>query len=147
SWSREEPQPPAADMVRAGDVLFNHQWQPHDPLCPNGDGLGPVYNATSCAACHHQAGVGGGGGLEHNVTTFVVPARMGMRPGVKEGVIHTYATADKYRETLTHLAPSLPAISRVDLEQVVSLPEPDGGVRGRAERSPTLDLPAGVRLS
>ncbi len=59
-------------MAQAGQTLFLHEWKPNDPLSAGGDGLGPVYNATSCVACHHQVRPGGGGGLEHNVTTFVI---------------------------------------------------------------------------
>ena len=40
--------------------MFEREWQPNDPLA-HGDGLGPVFNAKSCAACHFQGGVGGGG--------------------------------------------------------------------------------------
>src|SRR5689334_7664517 len=33
-----------------------------------------MHNATSCAACHHQAGAGGGGDRQHNVELLsVVP--------------------------------------------------------------------------
>src|ERR1043166_4063947 len=41
--------------------LFEHEWAPNDPLA-HGDGLGPVFNAKSCASCHFQGGLGGGGG-------------------------------------------------------------------------------------
>ena len=49
------------EQVTAGRALFEHEWVPHDPLAPEGDGLGPVFNAASCVACHHQSGPGGGG--------------------------------------------------------------------------------------
>src|SRR5260370_101541 len=62
---RLEPEP---GTVVVGEALFKHEWEPGDKLSPGGDGLGPVYNAHSCVACHHQGGVGGSGGLEHNVT-------------------------------------------------------------------------------
>ncbi len=32
------------------------------PSSPGGDGLGPVYNDTSCVACHGQGAPGGGTG-------------------------------------------------------------------------------------
>src|SRR5262249_14840396 len=120
------------------------EWKVNDPLCPGGDGLGPVFNAKSCVACHNQKGPGGGGGVEHNVTTFLVLAADGVSPQ-REGVLHAFATADKYRETLTHLDPSLPAISRPALEQIVVLPQV-GDVR-RGARAPALTLPSNVRLS
>src|SRR5207245_7787252 len=62
------------DMPRAGQILFNHKWTVNDPLANGGDGLGPVFNANSCIACHNQGGVGGAGALDHNVTAFIVEA-------------------------------------------------------------------------
>jgi hypothetical protein len=47
TWRSVLPEAAAPEMVRAGEVLFKHEWQPNDPLCPNGDGLGPVFNARS----------------------------------------------------------------------------------------------------
>src|SRR2546430_2192584 len=72
TWRTTRPQPVDPALARAGAVLFKHEWKPHDPLANGGDGLGPVFNASSCLACHQQAGPGGGGGLDHNVTTFTV---------------------------------------------------------------------------
>ena len=60
-----------ASDIAAGRELFEHEWQPNDPLA-HGDGLGPVFNAQSCAACHFQGGLGGGGGNEHNAVSFEV---------------------------------------------------------------------------
>ncbi|MCA9121141.1 MAG: hypothetical protein H6822_17385 [Planctomycetaceae bacterium] len=51
----------------SGEELFHRRWEPRDPLCPEGDGLGPVFNETSCVACHHLGAAGGGGANEHNV--------------------------------------------------------------------------------
>src|SRR5207248_6495866 len=59
----------SADTVVAGQDLFLHEWTPNDPIA-HGDGLGPVYNATSCVSCHFQGGVGGAGPNGANVTTF-----------------------------------------------------------------------------
>jgi CxxC motif-containing protein (DUF1111 family) len=50
----------------AGSELFRREWRANDPR-GHGDGLGPVYNATSCAACHRQAGPGGAGPADRNV--------------------------------------------------------------------------------
>jgi hypothetical protein len=71
-WKSQAPAPVDPAMAAAGQVLFVHEWKPHDPLANGGDGLGPVYNANSCIACHSQGGAGGGGDLEHNVTLFAM---------------------------------------------------------------------------
>lgn len=57
-----------------GRKLFVERWSVHDKRSFQGDGLGPMHNATSCAACHHQGGAGGGGARQHNVELLsVVP--------------------------------------------------------------------------
>jgi hypothetical protein len=50
-----------------GRELFARTWSPDDPRCHGGDGLGPVYNATSCVACHGLGGPGGAGPVDQNV--------------------------------------------------------------------------------
>jgi CxxC motif-containing protein (DUF1111 family) len=121
-----------AAMARAGETLFHHQWKTNDPLSPGGDGLGPVFNATSCVACHHQGGPGGSGGLEHNVTTFTVR----LSDQTRQGVIHAHGI--KRRETLRDVSPDLPDISRPSLAQLVVL-------SGRDNHC--LPMPSGVHLS
>ena len=63
-----------SELVFEGERLFNHEWKRGDPLSPNGDGLGPVFNASSCVACHHDGGRGGSGGLEHNAAMVSLEA-------------------------------------------------------------------------
>ena len=112
-------------MAQVGQTLFLHEWKVHDPLANGGDGLGPVYNATSCVACHNQHGPGGGGDTNHNVTTFVVQEmRLGCNTTsviVREGVVHSHAM-NVPPETLANVHPELPGISRPQLFQLVSLP-------------------------
>lgn len=60
------------ETVARGRELFIHQWKPNDKLSPNGDGLGPLYNANSCVACHAQGGIGGSGPKEHNAQMLAV---------------------------------------------------------------------------
>jgi RNA polymerase sigma factor (sigma-70 family) len=50
-----------------GEALFAKQWVPGDRSSHGGDGLGPMYNETSCVACHGQASPGGGGPASQNV--------------------------------------------------------------------------------
>jgi CxxC motif-containing protein (DUF1111 family) len=117
------PRQPEVDetMARAGETLFLHDWTPRDPLAKGGDGLGPVFNATSCVACHRQGGVGGSGDLKHNVTMFTVRTK---RPGEqpRQGVVHAFAV--KYQETLAQINPALPPLVRPTLEQVLEFASP-----------------------
>src|SRR5258707_1062126 len=57
----------------SGRELFLREWIANDPRSHGGDGLGPVFNDTSCVSCHNQGGVGGGGPEAKNV--MVVTAR------------------------------------------------------------------------
>ena len=85
-WNRPRPQPLDPEMAQVGEMLFKHEWQVKDSLSASGDGLGPVFNATSCVACHNQGGVGGAGGLKHNVNVFTV--READTGKIREGVVH-----------------------------------------------------------
>jgi CxxC motif-containing protein (DUF1111 family) len=53
--------------VGQGRELFEREWLPGDARTHGGDGLGPVYNDTSCVACHNLGGAGGGGSNSKNV--------------------------------------------------------------------------------
>jgi CxxC motif-containing protein (DUF1111 family) len=110
--------------AQAGQELFEHEWTPGDPLSPEGDGLGPVYNATSCVTCHHQGGVGGSGGVDHNVTIFTIrPQRAGDPP--REGVVHAFAIPGA-EETLDQVDSRLPRLAAPTLSQLVPLPRQSG---------------------
>ena len=50
-----------------GKELFEKSWEPGKPSPKGGDGLGPLYNETSCVGCHNLGGTGGGGDSERNV--------------------------------------------------------------------------------
>jgi RNA polymerase sigma factor (sigma-70 family) len=52
---------------KLGLELFERVWEKDDPRSHGGDGLGPVFNGTSCAACHHLGGSGGAGGVDRNI--------------------------------------------------------------------------------
>ena len=62
----EPPRSPKGQL-KLGEELFNREWTPNDPRCHGGDGLGPVYNATSCVDCHGLGGPGGAGPSGMNV--------------------------------------------------------------------------------
>src|SRR5688572_3590313 len=50
-----------------GRELFLREWIPGDPRSVAGDGLGPLFNDTSCVACHNQGGLGGAGPAAKNI--------------------------------------------------------------------------------
>jgi CxxC motif-containing protein (DUF1111 family) len=133
-WQRGRPQLVDAGMARAGEVLFHHEWTVNDPLCAEGDGVGPVFNASSCVACHRQGGAGGSGGLEHNVTTFTVRDKSGSR----EGVIHARHIGGEL-ETLQDVHSSLPPLARPTLDRILALP-------GQSNQH-CVRFPSGVHIS
>jgi CxxC motif-containing protein (DUF1111 family) len=101
------PSASAAEIAQ-GRELFEHEWAPNDPLA-HGDGLGPVFNARSCAACHFQGGLGGGGSNEHNVTSFEIHARHD-DPTFRTGIIHNFSVDAANRETPGGLHKLFPAV-------------------------------------
>ncbi len=105
----------SAEARAAGLQIFEHEWQPHDPMA-RGDGLGPVFNARSCVECHFQGGAGGGGDKKHNVLAFeALPTQD--RPEVKGGLIHRFAVANHFlegRSELSKFFPIVPGGTRVE---------------------------------
>ncbi len=103
-----------AATKQAGQMLFVHEWEQDDALA-RGDGLGPVFNARSCAACHFQGGVGGSSGNDRNVHTFVaLPTRS--RPKLSSGLVHAAAIEPSLQETgetLKQLFPIVPGGQRI----------------------------------
>src|SRR5262245_20401392 len=64
----KDPQPDSPlTAAERGRILFIRQWAVNDEKTPWGDGIGPMFNARSCVACHNQGGVGGSGSIERNV--------------------------------------------------------------------------------
>lgn len=52
---------PDGKFIEEGKKLFIREWEAGKPASPGGDGLGPMFNARSCAACHKLGGIGGAG--------------------------------------------------------------------------------------
>ena len=68
--------------IARGKELFAHEWLPADARSRGGDGLGPVYNDTSCVACHNLGAPGGGGAAGKNTDIITaVPKRPADQPG------------------------------------------------------------------
>ena len=79
----------AADDFELGRALFARDWMPDDPRSHAGDGLGPVYNETSCVACHFQGGPGGSGPASRNVEILSrgpAPSQKALPPDVANSV-------------------------------------------------------------
>lgn len=82
---------PTLSQVAHGRTLFEHKWTVNDSLSAGGDGLGPVFNATSCAECHFQGAIGGAGPNKFNVKTFeILPTKK--EPMPLSGIVHASAT-------------------------------------------------------
>jgi mono/diheme cytochrome c family protein len=87
----------SAEERAAGRALFVRDWEPGDSQA-GGDGLGPVFNASSCVACHFQGGIGGSGPSQRNVTSFeVLPTRA--HPEIRGGILHAFAVEPALRES------------------------------------------------
>ncbi|MDY3561212.1 c-type cytochrome [Gemmata sp. JC673] len=97
-----------ASEIAEGRELFEREWAPNDPLA-HGDGLGPVFNAKSCATCHFQGGLGGGGNVEHNAMSFEIHSRPS-DPTFRTGTVHNFSTNPSLRETERTLRTLFPVI-------------------------------------
>ena len=129
-------------MVEMGRELFAHEWKQGEPGIPGGDGLGPVYNAISCAACHTQGGIGGGGAIDKNaeMLSVVAPTRDApltgaaftktlkeIHPGLVTGdkvnssvILHRYGVDPRYDAARTNLV-GVPTFAMLNEEGKKSL--------------------------
>jgi CxxC motif-containing protein (DUF1111 family) len=101
------PQNKPGTAAARGKVLFAKDWTPNDPKSRGGDGLGPVFNETSCVACHGQGAPGGGGPENKNVVLVTASVTSAdkvkgldqIHPGFRSGrsaVVHRYGTDPQY---------------------------------------------------
>ena len=98
---------PDRDHQARGEDLFAKEWTSKDPASPSGDGLGPIYNETSCIACHALGAPGGAGPASKNVV-LVTSVSNGCGPpsgldaifpslgGARSAVLHRYSTDPDY---------------------------------------------------
>jgi len=142
--------------VRRGRELFVREWLPMDSRSHGGDGLGPMYNDSSCVACHNLGAPGGGGPNSKNVDIITagraprddrepgprpVPAGpLGDHPGFREAmslVLHRFGTDPAYEMArLTWLGVPAPRTSPFQQEA-----PPDGQEALELERV-RLSLPS-----
>lgn len=74
SSAESQAEQPSQAQSADGRELFHRGWLPKDPRSPEGDGLGPMFNESSCVGCHNQGGPGGAGPASKNVdllTAFI----------------------------------------------------------------------------
>jgi CxxC motif-containing protein (DUF1111 family) len=110
-----------------GAELFHREWLPNDPRSHGGDGLGPVFNDTSCVACHNQGGPGGGGPASKNADIITAFANDFERPQALQPSV----PQSMFRALFGDVIPVPPP-------QIV-VPEPAGAAAGSdaAARDPT----------
>ncbi|HEY1375151.1 MAG TPA: di-heme oxidoredictase family protein [Gemmataceae bacterium] len=98
----------SAATKEAGRGLFEHEWTANDPLA-HGDGLGPVYNAKACVACHFQGGVGGAGDSAHNVHNYeALPTARDAQ--LHSGTVHAAATDPALKESFDLVRRRFPVV-------------------------------------
>ena len=96
-----------SDERARGALLFSKEWLPDDPASRGGDGLGPIYNETSCVACHGLGAPGGSGPEGKNVVllTATPTARARLKDlerihpgfhGTRSVVLHRFGTDPGY---------------------------------------------------
>jgi CxxC motif-containing protein (DUF1111 family) len=78
SAAAADPKLEKPDPVATGYEIFNREWMPNDPRSHGGDGLGPVYNDSSCVACHNAGGSGGAGPVSKNIEILSASPDLGM---------------------------------------------------------------------
>lgn len=151
----------ADEPIVDGKEVFVRDWSKHkvqDAAKTGADGLGPLYNAVSCVACHGQGGIGGAGNNDHNVqlltlTTTTVLQRQAtlkvnisdlknspIHPGLKSTssvVLHRFSVNPRY--ALMHREWRL--LSKVEPIGMVKGLEPLGITARIAHRMSSLAKP------
>ncbi len=167
---------PDTARVAQGRELFLREWDPGDPRSHGGDGLGPLYNETSCVGCHNLGAPGGGGASSKNVE--IVTLMRGITPkstkldeyhpgfAVSPSVLlHRFGTDAEYRSwrlrrvagvELADMAEQGGAAEREQIRNMIGLePDPRGGLfnlvrptsRGRTRVKGTLLFSSVATLS
>lgn len=90
----------SAEKRQTGQQLFTKHWSVGDDSCRLGDGLGPMFNARSCADCHNQGGLGGGG--DENANTDI----LNVDRATLRALARTSSSSNRFVSDLTSLHPS-----------------------------------------
>jgi len=117
AMSKEPGEPVEAPAARTspepdGRELFVREWIPGDPRSHRGDGLGPVFNDSSCVACHNQGGPGGGGPASKNIHIVLRRVETKSKPKkniqLQSFVLHHFGVDSKYASWRARTAQSTP---------------------------------------
>ena len=155
------------DEQARGEVLFVKEWVPNDQRSHSGDGLGPVYNETSCVACHGLGAPGGAGPESKNVVLItanlngcgITTGLEKIHPGFgksRSAVLHRFGTDPEYaswrrrfcgtnQSDQSNSAPSR-ALASID-GRIQALKEQTAPDRRLRERSANLPPAGGFSLS
>jgi CxxC motif-containing protein (DUF1111 family) len=111
-------------VLARGAEIFSREWLPDDPRSRAGDGLGPVYNETSCIGCHGLGAPGGAGPVNKNAVILSLARSdlrqrvgpdddkdrlAGIHPGflkARSVVLHRFGTDPDYAGWLRALSPA-----------------------------------------
>ena len=126
------------EAVLAGKELFEREWPARNPSIGN-DGLGPLFNAKSCVACHHQGGAGGGGDTRFNAIAIGIESVHSNRPQTSSLVLKSFLEAlypgfGSGGATMTttpiphhSVAPLFASARNAVLKRVLTQPSAEGG--------------------
>ena len=78
------------ESITLGRELFTQDWSPSNPALLGKDGLGPLFNAKSCVACHHQGGAGGAGKAAFNAKTLNIESMRVEGAPMSEDVVRSF---------------------------------------------------------
>ncbi len=95
------------EMISEGRMLFEREWTHTNPVLGS-DGLGPLFNAKSCVACHNQGGIGGAGEAKFNAKSV----------GIDKVVITNRPSPDVVAAAIRGFYPSLVGPGNVAVNSV-----------------------------
>ncbi len=117
------------DPIALGREIFDREWLPGDGRSHGGDGLGPVYNDTSCVACHNSGGVGGGGPVSKNIDILSANAP-GMGAIINPALVVQDSDGPNKGKIANHANPTNGATAVISPERTKALFDLHAGFRG-----------------
>jgi CxxC motif-containing protein (DUF1111 family) len=124
--------PDTVDQVARGRGIFVREWVGGDGSRHGGDGLGPVFNDSSCVACHSLGGPGGAGPANKNAEILTaIPNGQGRFAFVsgtlvlgKSQLKDTDIAVNFLREGIVASSSNVPSTSAAGSAELVPVPPP-----------------------